>query len=407
MTAPALSIVVPTYWGRPRGESPKPGDAIFDHPTPLDGDSTLPRLLESLAHLESGNAFRLLILASSVAPALAARAEQRVAEMLRPFTGSFQVGIVGQAVPALLKPLAHSISFDPTVINLDNYAGVRNLQLMVSQAFGSSLVVALDDDEVVAPDYLCIALETAGRPGFSGAAGFYEDENGSVLLSEAPPTGNIFLDKAGIMNEATRRIQNSPGRWVDSAVAFGGNMLFGRKLFCKVGFDPGITRGEDLDYVLNARLMGFKFWLDKHLRIRHLPPQQYDTSRYIKLTEDVRRFVYEREKLRYARQHASRAGFHFDVPPANVWSPYPGRFMRDDLEEQALAALASLGSVADKRTWGEPTEIIANALARATSLVPSYFDFALRWPVLMKALPLDAEVRQQLHHAISHTVMKK
>ena len=46
---PPLSIVIPTYWGRPLGESPKPGDAIFDHPTPLDGDSTLPRLLKSLA----------------------------------------------------------------------------------------------------------------------------------------------------------------------------------------------------------------------------------------------------------------------------------------------------------------------------------------------------------------------
>lgn len=405
MTVPALTIVVPTYWGWPLEESPKPGDAIFDHPTPLDGDSTLPQLLDSLAHLESGNAFRLLILVAPVAPALAARAEQRVAKMLMPFTRSFPVGIVGQAVPASLKPLARSIGFDPTAINLDNYAGVRNLQLLVPQAFGSSLVVALDDDEVVAPDYLRIALETAGRVGFSGAAGFYEDIDGGVTLPETPPTGNIFHDKTAIMNEATLQLQNAPGRWVDSVVAFGGNMLFGREMFSQVGFDPGITRGEDLDYVLNARLAGFKFWLDKHLRIRHLPPQHYDTSRYVKLAEDIRRFVYEREKLCHARQHASRAGFHFDVPPANVWNPYPGRFMRDDLEVQALAALASLGSVADKSVWGEPTEIIENALTRAASLVPRYFDFARRWPALMKALALDAELRQQLHHAITHTVM--
>ena len=407
MTAPALTIVVPTYWGWPRGESPKPEDAIFDHPTPLNGDSTLPRLLESLARLESGDAFRLLILAAAVAPTLAAKAEQRLAEMLRPFATRFEVGIVGQAAVSLLKPFTPPIGLDPTVINLDNYAGVRNLQLLIPQVLGSSLVVALDDDEVVAPGYLRIARETASRPGFSGAAGFYEDADGSIYLSEAPSTGNIFHDKPAIMNDATRQLQDAPGRWVDSVVAFGGNMLFGRELFSQVGFDPGITRGEDLDYVLNARLAGFKFWLDKHLRITHLPPQQYDTSPYARLAEDVRRFIYEREKLRHAQQHALRTDCHFDVPPADVWDPYPGRFMKDDLEEQALAALTTTGSIADKRIWGEPIEIIENALARAAALVPRYFDFAQRWPALMKSLALDAAMQQRLHHAITHPVTTK
>ena len=402
MTAPALTIVVPTYWGRPRGESPKPGDAIFDHPTPLDGDSTLPRLLESLARLEAGDAFRLLILAAPVAPSLAAIAEQRLAAMLRPFAERFEVGIVGQAAASLLQPLARAIGFDPAAINLDDYAGVRNLQLLIPQALGSGLVVALDDDEVVAPDYLRIARETASRAGFRGAAGFYEDGEGSLTLPETPATGNIFHDKPAIMNDATRQLQNAPGRWVDSVVAFGGNMLFGRALFTHVGFDPGITRGEDLDYVLNARLAGFRFWLDKRLRITHLPPHHFDTAPYARLAEDVRRFIYEREKLRHAKQHAPRTGSHFDTPPADVWDPYPGRFMQDDLEEQALAALTATGSGADKRIWGEPHEIIDHALARAASLVPRYFDFAQRWPALMKALALDAAMRQQLHHVISY-----
>jgi len=396
MTAPALSIVVPTYWGRPLGESPKPGDAIFDHPTPLDGDSTLPRLLESLARLESGDAFRLLILVAPVAPSLVAIAEQRVAEMLRPYAERFEGGIVGQAVSSFLKPLIPPIGLDPAVINLNNYAGVRNLQLLVPQALGDSLVVALDDDEIVAPDYLRIALETAARPGFSGAAGFYEDADGGIYLPETPATGNIFHDKPAIMNDATRQLQNAPGRWVDSVVAFGGNMLFGRELSSHVGFDPGITRGEDLDYVLNARLAGFGFWLDKRLRIRHLPPQMYDTSPYAKLSEDVRRFVYEREKLRHAKRAA--------VPPADVWNPYPGRFMQDDLEGQALVALTSIGSTADQQIWGEPAEIIKNALSRAATLVPRYFDFAQRWPGLMKSLALDAEMQRQLRHVIAHPV---
>lgn len=406
MTALALTIVVPTYWGRPLGESPKPGDAIFDHPTPLDGDSTLPRLLESLARLESDDAFRLLILVASIASTVTASAEQRVAEMLRPYAERFDIGIVGQATISLLKPLNRPIGLDPSVINLNNYAGVRNLQLMVPQALGSSLVVALDDDEVVSPDYLRIVRETASREGFSGAAGFYEDEVGSVFLPVAPSVGNIFHDKPAIMNEATHQLQDAPGRWVDSVVAFGGNMMFGREMFSHVGFDPGITRGEDLDYVLNARLAGFRFWLDKRLRIRHLPPQQYDMSPYARLAEDVRRFVYEREKLCHAQRAVSHTAVRSGItaPPADIWNPYPGRFMQSDLEEQALAALTSIGSTAEKRIWGEPGEIIYDALTRAASLVPLYFDFARRWPTLMKALTLDAEMQQQLHHAIAHPI---
>lgn len=114
---------------------------------------------------------------------------------------------------------------------------------------------------------------------------------------------------------------------MDTPVALGGNMVFHRDLFIRVGFDPGITRGEDIDYLINARLAGHRFWLDKELLITHLPPEAYGALPYAKLVQDVYRFVYKREKLRLA-----------GTDPAQ-FDPYPGRFLRDDVEEQALAAL--------------------------------------------------------------------
>ncbi len=42
-------IAVPFYVGRPDGW--QPGDAVFDHPTPLGSEPTLPRLLDSLRRL--------------------------------------------------------------------------------------------------------------------------------------------------------------------------------------------------------------------------------------------------------------------------------------------------------------------------------------------------------------------
>jgi len=37
-----IVIAVPTYWGRPKGEPFCKEDDVYDHPTPLDGESTLP-----------------------------------------------------------------------------------------------------------------------------------------------------------------------------------------------------------------------------------------------------------------------------------------------------------------------------------------------------------------------------
>ena len=392
LTLPSPTIVVPTYWGRPDGAPPQPGDAIFDHPTPIDGSSTLPRLLDSLARLEIEQPLTLLVLVAVVTPELAPQAQARVADMLRPLAQRFRTGLIGQAVVALLRPLARAAGLDPAAITLRNYAGVRNLQLLIPIILGSKLIVALDDDEIIDPDYLTIARQTARQPGFYGAAGFYEDASGNIFLPETPSTGNIFLDKAAIMNAAARRLLDAPGRWPETAVAFGGNMIFGRDLFTRVGFDPGITRGEDLDYVLNARLAGFPFWLDKELRITHLPPHQFNASPYARMAEDVRRFIYQRAKLRLAATQLQT----FHLPLDVIWQPYPGRFLQDDLPRQAQAALDAIATPEDRRVWGNPAAIVRDAEDRAAALAPRYLTFAQRWPILTNSLAGNDALRRSL-----------
>lgn len=138
--------------------------------------------------------------------------------------------------------------------------------------------------------------------------------------------------------------------------------------------------GEDLDYVLNARLAGFTFWLDKHLRITHLPPKRYATHPYLKLAEDVRRFIYQREKLRLAAERG------LSVPALEELMPYPGRFLQDDLEAHALAALEAAATSEAVARCGHPQDVVARAIARARRLAPAYFDFSRRWPALMQAV---------------------
>jgi len=379
-----IVIIIPTYWTWGSERADGPVEVVYDHPTPLDGDSTLPRLLESLTALD-GPEFGVLVLTAVTHPELEKAAVERVASLIAPFRAHYPIIQATKADAASIRQRHPDLADH---VQMRSYASVRNLQLLLPHALGAEVIVALDDDEVIAPDYLQTALHFVGREHGGervlGLAGFYLDAEGEVMVPEHSRTGNIFLDKPAVMNEGTRALQAAPDRLVPTPVVFGGNMVFHRDLFTRVGFDPGITRGEDIDYLVNARLIGFNFWLDKELVITHLPPEAYGVLPYAKLAQDVYRFIYEREKLRLA-----------GADPAQ-FDPYPGRFLRDDVEAQALAALQTKATPEATARFGPPETIIAQAQRHAVESAPRYFKFAARWPDLMQVVGQDVELRERL-----------
>jgi len=333
----------------------------------------------------------VLILTATAHPDLEIAAEQQVAEIIAPFRERFptaqfaasDLAVVHERMVELgLGDLAHHFS-------LNSYPGVRNCQLLIPHALGTEVIVALDDDEVVPPDYLTTALDFVGQEHQGepvlGQGGPYLDNRGSKLLPEDIPTGNIFLDKSAIMNAGTRDLEAKPDRLVRTPVAFGGNMVFHRDLFTQVSFDPFITRGEDIDYLINATLTGFRSWFDKQLVITHLPPTAPPgTPAWSRLHQDVLRFIYEREKLRSAGADPSQ----FD--------PYPGRFLREDVDTQAIEALRTVADAEMEECFGGAEEIVAGALRRAAEKAPHYFAFAREWPALMTTLGEDVGLRRYL-----------
>lgn len=395
-----IALIVPTYWGRPGGVR-QPGDAVYDHPNAIDGDNRdLERLLESLTRLNEKPDL-VLILVGVTTPELAEPAEARVSAALDSFPslktmqfGERELRKIHDRLGAL--DLEHCQSY----LQLVGYAGVRNLQLVVPHVLGYDLIVALDDDEVVEdPDYLTRVRRHAGaRFGgreAAGLAGFYLDAAGTNKLHVAPEverSPNVFIRKIAIMNACTEDIEAQPEQVVATSFVLGGNMTFTRPLFERVGFDPSITRGEDMDYLINARLEGLWFFLDKELNIVHLPPQgtSYKDKSYSKLQQDVVRFMYEREKLRAAADHPELES----VSPASL-APYPGDFLIDDLEDQALHALRELRP-ADDRDWPEPEEIVEQARQHAKEGVPRYFEFRQVWPSMMAAFGKDETLKRQL-----------
>jgi hypothetical protein len=168
-------------------------------------------------------------------------------------------------------------------------------------------------------------------------------------------------------------------------MALGGDMVFHRELFTRVPFDPGITRGEDIDYLINARLAGIPWWFDPGLTILHLPPRHYDTPLYQRLREDVFRFVYEKEKLR----------LHGYQRPAWL-EPYPGALLGDDLVEAALSALQAEATPELVARFGEPEAIVAAAQEHAARYAPRYATFAQGWAGLMSRIAQDGPLRQAL-----------
>ena len=214
-------------------------------------------------------------------------------------------------------------------------------------------------------------------------AGPYLQPDGSVLLKEPLPSGNVFRDKARYINAAMQRLTTRGAGLVQSPMALGGNMVFHGELIRGVCFDPGITRGEDIDYLINAHLQEIPWWFDPHLTILHVPPRHLETPPYQRTREDVRRFMYEREKLRLQGEQR----------PAWL-DPYPGAMLGEDLEDHAVAALQQEATPELVERLGSPESIVSQAHDHAVHNAPRYPACLAAWRDLMIGLEQDAAMRR-------------
>ena len=77
-----VTMVIPSYWGRKKDEGWRKTDTVYDHPTPLDEDGTLGRLLKSLSILENKD-FTLVILGVSTAKDIQKDVESKISSILK------------------------------------------------------------------------------------------------------------------------------------------------------------------------------------------------------------------------------------------------------------------------------------------------------------------------------------
>jgi len=335
------TIVVPTYWGAEGKQNYLHEKVVFDHPTPLDSSGTLPAFFDSLSVLKDQN-FSVAVIAVPNSDMVVQRVIDKVNTIIEPYKDKYDISVLH---PENLQHLKHKLqdsglSSDALkLLNLSNYAAVRNMCSLAGILNSSELTIFIDDDEVFHdPDFMEKAHTFAGREWegeyIHAVAGYYLQPNSYKIENKNPPDWTKpQWDKIDSMNRAFDKIIGRPPRLKITPFVFGGNMVIDLETLMNVPFDPNITRGEDIDFLINLRIAGINFYLDNELAIRHLPPPSHRPE-WKNLREDVKRFLYEKKKL----------DDHKDLPGLQPedFNPYPGIFLQDDLHERIIETAKKL-----------------------------------------------------------------
>ena len=391
------TIVIPTYWCDKDYEW-KNGDTIFDHPTELGTEGQLGRCIESLINNIHENDYDIMIITAAVNSNIEMKVEAEIEKIIKPFRKKINICQFGYSVLEFLKKRLVFLNKNPEIISLEGYGNIRNCQLLGPNILGSDFIIAIDDDEVVNdPALLEKSVAALGTiiegKKVDGLSGFYVDSNGEDQLHEsenARNETNIFKKKDLMQNEAGAYLKTLSGNIVPTVVAYGGLMSYSRELFTQVPHDPKITRGEDIDYLINSSFYGYQWFFNKDLSIIHLPPGKnergaHSSPSYSKLYQDVKRFLYTRAKI-------EKAAIDPDLNTVSIedLGIYPGTFLTPVLEKDSVEALIiKRDEMEDSRLFPKPEEIFSEALEYAERNKSSYFPFAELWRESCRVLAKD------------------
>ncbi|HDL85128.1 MAG TPA: hypothetical protein ENH11_02160 [Candidatus Acetothermia bacterium] len=373
-----LLITVPTYW-RPRVET---RTGIYDHPTPIGEEGTLPRLLDSLVSVAS--AAPVAVIAAVTDPVVEEAAASKVRTMIEPYRGKLPIALFSRSEMESIAARFSALGYTTDGIGLIGYGSVRNLQLVIGTILGVDAVIGLDDDEEVGLGYLRQVHRFIGEKyeevPILGVVGPYR-EAATMPINDSNP----FLERGKWIRDGISALEIAGKRLVETSIGFGGNMVIHRDLFNRVPFDPHISRGEDIDYITTCRMHGHKFWWNRDLFVRHFPPDRFRRPPCAMLRADIARFIYSREKIAVAVSRGLLAPGDLD--------PYPGRFLREDLVQQSLRALHKVCPEEESAQ-----AFVDSTVLRARDAASEYFRFQAQWEALMERIGADKQLSNYVRH---------
>jgi CRP-like cAMP-binding protein len=387
-------MVIPTYWSREKAVGWQPGDIVYDHPTPIDQKGTLSKTLESMKVLEDKD-FSLVVLACSTAADIEKDVEERVLELVHEVDPPVETFVISYShlykMQEVLKQADSENLLD--ILSLRGYSNIRNMCLLIPYTLGAEIAVLIDDDEYFDdPAFISKAREFIGSrfmgQTIDGVAGYYMNAQGTYY-DDVPEEIHwmTYWDRFGSKREAFDKVIPGDPRLKLTPFAFGGCMIIHRLLFRTVPFDPRLTRGEDTDYVLNARMFGFNFFLDNELSIQHRPlPKIHPTWQSFR--EDIFRLLYSRAKINGQTEQVNMT-----LVTAEDFDPYPGEFLKDTLDDKILKTnlILALDYLSNDRVE-DAKETIRNIWLAQTKAIPvenpfvAYLKFQRRWRALRRLM---------------------
>ena len=394
-------IVIPSYWTKvPPMESQSVNQRSFDQQFGHTG-SRLEKVLTSLNILKEKD-FHVLVVTGTDSPENQEQTNQMVAGIIKKVAEKTGIKILlfpntlVARVQEIFRDFCDQDALD--FLCVDGYANIRNTGLIVAQILGAEEVVFVDDDEYVDdPLFLHKAREYLGKTvegkSVAGVGGYYVDPQKAYRRSIKPEPWKAFWDLEHLLNEALCRLVETQPRIKLTPLVLGGCLVLTRPLFTTIPFDVRIPRGEDMDYVINARMFRFSIFFDNQLYIVHDPPLPLHPL-WKRLRQNIYRFIYERAKLRQQTPME-----HIDYVSVEELMPYPGSFLGEDLEDKISRASAMLAQHAhDEKSAGE---FLNNILLMRTDAVPQYnvfnhyLNLQKKWEKMCRTISTTKELRQE------------
>ena len=386
--APALNpvIVIPTYWSA-ADRAPGVGErGAYDYTTPID--KPVPELQTCLESLERVRGVLRVVVLVVAEPEIARRARGRVDAICRAHPALNPL-VVGEAEAACVrKAVGRTADHVPSeTVALRGYGAIRNMGLAVSAAFGHDVVVFLDDDVVVTDEDFLIdgvyGLGALTRQDLLIAAksGYFVDEAGSPYARPSDEWSERYWTKAADFNKVMERAQSAT-RITRSNHMFGGCCALHAAAYTKVPFDPYLTRGEDLDYVLDLRARGFDVWFDNAWSVSMRKPTEM-LSKPALFMQDTYRWLYEYRKL-----EAMNSRRDLRTITQESLMPYPAPWLFPEVRDRVRkTAWRRFLTGPDRAAY---LRIITrgrrDADRYATMSSTRYLSFALVWPTVAAGL---------------------
>ena len=387
-------IIIPTYISSRKQQESTTLMATYDHTTPISGQGELGRCLESIQSAQ-GNVPVIILVASDLA--VEKQAADKVQAIASKYPG-IQSLVIGAPEQALVHQRIEQLGLQDYTngVGLVGYSAIRNLGLVIATVFGFDAAVFVDDDEIVEdPEFMKKAVYGLGKLTKKGIpiiakTGYFLDKKGSFKASEKRHWYDCFWEQNKNFNQWISKAMAGPRLSRASSVC-GGCLALHKQAFSRLAFDPWITRGEDLDYLLNLRMYGSELWFDNKWCVRHLPPES--TSEGMRFRQDIYRWLYEVRKLEFSRTQIDL----LQVKPASL-NPYPGPFLTHSVRRR-IAWTARLRGIARPDHGAYFKAAVASrrdADEYASANCSKYFEFQYIWPELMSRMEDDAVLRTML-----------